>query len=722
MLAACWQQWQAAVRAFPQDAWRDEKLPIRVLDALELLVLRSNPSIDLTAAETALIVTVPFVREAILASGIVQAAKINPLSLEVISPDNKLRNALDKIHQTQPRFIRKAKRLGHQKRTADKDAVMAWLLHLCLLKTLDIWQSESTGGLLADDFIKVLDSAKSNRLRLVRETLTRQHLIGLAYCMYADLECIERDDHPNTPQTRLIVGSYHEEQIIREKMLAYLLQLAGLLAIDIRTLSDVLVDHIGLADPLTPEQVIQVVNQARWKPTGRGRTLTVTCHHPAIDLALKDYVRDVDERLSHMLRQVADKRGGMEALAGLPAYLQSDGIEAEKQDDGAPVYQVPHIHFQLAHDEVRELLMGEQLYGDPMLAIRELYQNALDACRYRDARLKYLKQKGLLRQPDDEWEGRILFRQSADENGRAYIECEDNGIGMGITHLSKCFARAGRRFADLPEFIEEQSDWLKCDPPIQIYPNSQFGVGVLSYFMLADEIEVDTCRLSREGLPGERLQIRIPGSSGLFRMQKLGMGNHAGTRVRLYLNRTRHKGKLISCIETLRKLLWVAEFKTEAQQFGRQEIWEPGKLRHPEYPQKFCLEIEGADIWWVPEIVYRPKRGCLLSDGLWTREVEPGFVFNLRNNHLPKLTIDRKDIIESDQSWIIEELTKNIQPLLHWIGLDLRLLWRLSKQHPKVAECIVNRLSSNESIIQLGAWSFDNLAGLFHSENALECF
>lgn len=72
VLAACWQQWQAAVKAFPQDSWRDEELPIRVLRSLELLIFRSNPPIELTTAETALIVTVPFVREAILASGMAQ--------------------------------------------------------------------------------------------------------------------------------------------------------------------------------------------------------------------------------------------------------------------------------------------------------------------------------------------------------------------------------------------------------------------------------------------------------------------------------------------------------------------------------------------------------------------------------------------------------------------------------------------------------------------------
>jgi len=724
VLAACWQQWQAAVRAFPQDSWRDEELPIRVLRSLELLIFRSNPPIKLTDAEIALVVTIPFVREAVLANGIAQAAKVSPLALEAISPKNKLRDALDKIHQAQPRFVRKAERLRDQGRTADKDAVMTWLLHLCLWKNLETWQPESTGGYLTDSFIKALDSTEGCRSRLVKETLTSQRLLELAYCIYADFERIDRDDRPNALQARLIVGSYREEQVIREKMLAYVLKLAGLLAIDIRTLSDVLVDHIGLADPLTPEQVLYTVNQTRWNPSGQGRTLTVTCNHPAIDLSLTEYVGDVGAVLSHMLRQVEDKRGGMEALTGLPTHLQPDGIEAEKRD-GAPVYQIPHINFQLAHDEVRELLMGEQLYGDPMLAIRELYQNAMDACRYRDARLKYLKQTGKAQRTDEEWEGRIIFRQRTDDNGRAYIECEDNGIGMGMSHLSKCFAQAGRRFADLPEFIEEQAEWLKCDPPIQLYPNSQFGVGVLSYFMLADEIEVETCRLDREGRPGERLQVRIPGSSGLFRVQKLGIGSNSGTRVRLYLNRTRHKGQLISCIETLRKLLWVAEFKTEVQQFGRQEIWEPGKLRHPEYPQKFCLEIEGTDIWWVPEMQYWQKSGCILSDGLWTREAQPGFVFNLRGNNLPKLTVDRKDIVESDQSWITEELTKNIEPLLNWIGLDLRLLWKLSKQRPQVAEYLVNRLLSDKSAIQLGAWSFDNLeipiskVGCFEADSRL---
>lgn len=47
------------------------------------------------------------------------------------------------------------------------------------------------------------------------------------------------------------------------------------------------------------------------------------------------------------------------------------------------------------------------------------------------------------------------------------------------------------------------------------HPNSQFGIGVLSYFMLADDFEVETCRMDREGRPGESLHAAISGSGNL---------------------------------------------------------------------------------------------------------------------------------------------------------------------------------------------------------------
>ncbi len=107
---------------------------------------------------------------------------------------------------------------------------------------------------------------------------------------------------------------------------------------------------------------------------------------------------------------------------------------------------------------------------------------------------------------------------------------------MGRRDLSEVFARAGVRFAELPEFLEEKHEWDKLDPPVELLPNSRFGVGVLSYFMMADEISIDTCRLGRSGQPGERLHVSIACPGSLFRIPAAGTGQESGTTVRLYLN------------------------------------------------------------------------------------------------------------------------------------------------------------------------------------------
>jgi hypothetical protein len=63
---------------------------------------------------------------------------------------------------------------------------------------------------------------------------------------------------------------------------------------------------------------------------------------------------------------------------------------------------------------------------------------------------------------------------------------------------------------------------------VRVHPNSRFGIGVLSYFMLAEEITVETCRLGPDGSLGERLRVSIAGPGSLFRVRSLGPGHRAG--------------------------------------------------------------------------------------------------------------------------------------------------------------------------------------------------
>ena len=60
IIQRCGQEWQAAVKEFPEDPWRDEMLPVRGVEALELLASCSERPIALSSAETAVLLAVPF--------------------------------------------------------------------------------------------------------------------------------------------------------------------------------------------------------------------------------------------------------------------------------------------------------------------------------------------------------------------------------------------------------------------------------------------------------------------------------------------------------------------------------------------------------------------------------------------------------------------------------------------------------------------------------------
>lgn len=161
-----------------------------------------------------------------------------------------------------------------------------------------------------------------------------------------------------------------------------------------------------------------------------------------------------------------------------------------------------------------------------------------------------------------------------DEDGREYLECVDDGIGMGEAELRGLFSHAGARFAEQPDFLLEQAQWERVEPPVRLHPNSRFGIGVLSYFMLADEIRVTSCRMGLDGVPGPLVEAHVLGPNHLFRIvEKPERGSLPGTRVRLYL---RERRRSWSGLDALAGVLSIAEFRTTVEHGGRRKAWEPG--------------------------------------------------------------------------------------------------------------------------------------------------
>ncbi|GHD13498.1 hypothetical protein GCM10010313_38480 [Streptomyces violarus] len=655
--------YETAAHALRDDPWHDAELARRTHDRLGFLTGRLADNVGLSPTEAALAVLLPLVEQAFWTQEAAQRVGVLGTDLCATGPDH---SRFRKFGRGFPRLKRRLLTLHDQ--TAARGSVERirwWLFHRWLIQQPELYAAETLKSLLgevtggSDQPPWVVDALGADRLmRLLKEHRTAPFSVRRT----ATRPTAPLDDHD------VIAATTGDEHEVRPPLVSALLKAAYAMAVDPVDLPEIVVEHLGIYDSVDLGELMVTVRRSDWRHSGVGRSLNAVCTHPAVQIALREHATRVDTLLREINR---DDNPALAPLGALPPYADGSRV---RLDGNTPDQFSDGIRFQLAEDRVQELLMGEQLYGDRELAVRELYQNALDALRYRDCRTQYLQRTG---RPTASWEGRIEFVQSVGSDGRPYLECRDNGIGMGLTELGSVFSQGGTRFVDLPEYIEEQVAWSELpEPKLRLYPNSRFGIGVLSYFMLADEIVVRTCRMGRDGRPGRLLQVTIAGPGNLFRVEDLGEGTEPGTTVRLLLSR---QGKHVSCVEALQRLLWVAPYRTSAVHGSREHGWVPGELsrtaleiemsrRKPGPPVKdpVCLASGSPDLWWID------REGIVLSDGLLT-ESDPAFqvvdqfphgiILNLHGECAPVLTVDRKKVRSFDRAHVRAVLTAAVPSL-----------------------------------------------------------
>lgn len=133
--------------------------------------------------------------------------------------------------------------------------------------------------------------------------------------------------------------------------------------------------------------------------------------------------------------------------------------------------------FTLQQNKIIRLLMGVGLYKDPYASLRELYQNAMDTC-------KCMQHKEQAQGRD--YQGKIEFGLERDD-ANTYLYCSDNGVGMTEAVIENYLLRIGNSYYKSSDFYREQATWNT-----DFVPTSQFGIGILSCFMIADRIEILT--------------------------------------------------------------------------------------------------------------------------------------------------------------------------------------------------------------------------------------
>lgn len=654
------------------DRWSDDNFAPRLLLRTLPLIVPAEPCFS--PVEVASLIAAVFLHEAAWADKRSQAADADPLRAGRQQEADVLRRHLEQIHDQYGHVARKLDLLPSRGKLDDRDNVALWLVHRWIAERFETDEKPIPID-LADTFARaVLGTGDNGRRGEFVSALSRLAVsMGTEPPLDAAVDCMARK-----------VVLQGENQPFRERALAALLRLAGILAADARVFPEVVAEHLGASDPLSPQDVVATVREfVHWSYDELILDMDASCPHQALHAGLEEVVERAD-RLVTQTRKLAEDFPEPERalLARVPDRVTATALRP-RHGDGQKAYEVPLLRFQLAQNEVRELLMGKQLYGSPDLALRELYQNAMDACRYRAMRWKYLY---LLGKHPAKWDGCISIVQGEDDRGR-YVECRDNGVGMGWDQLINTFTRAGSRFEQSRVFRQEQAAWLRFDPSLRLYPNSRFGIGVFSYFMLADEMTIVTRPVSREGVQSQDAwRVEISSSGSLFRILKHTEPDDSvaegGTRVRLYL-RDDKELKRLSCTKTLGSLVAMSEFYLDVHDASGDLKWEPGVL----YPNRAHnstsnqVAVPGV-LWWVD------GDGAILCDGIATDKEVFGYVLNLTGAHAGELSVNRKELLSYDQSWESHNWVTGASELLSWPDFTMDWWWMLESRNVPVARVI----------------------------------
>ncbi|MBM4034718.1 MAG: hypothetical protein FJ291_23485 [Planctomycetes bacterium] len=173
----------------------------------------------------------------------------------------------------------------------------------------------------------------------------------------------------------------------------------------------------------------------------------------------------------------------------------------------------------LLQSRIVDLLMGTELWGDPVLAVRELLQNALDACSHR---LALSRRRGIGYTP------KICFHidcPTASRERDVLITCEDNGTGMDQHIVEDYLMRIGRSYYSSPEFRTQNLD---------LSPIGRFGLGLMSCFMLTDTVRIRTQRVDQDLGKGTPLLIEIDSGNRYVVIRRLSESRE-GTAISLLL-------------------------------------------------------------------------------------------------------------------------------------------------------------------------------------------
>lgn len=187
-----------------------------------------------------------------------------------------------------------------------------------------------------------------------------------------------------------------------------------------------------------------------------------------------DYIQDELDKSWAVLGEVYRNKFALEFRR-----IEIDNITDEYFED---TYKLIPKQFKFRLNDDLAKLLVEPLYGDyPTFGVRELVQNAVDACRECMDKDPHVDVKL--------------------DTKKGIFTIKDTGKGMTLEEIENYFLTIGSSFKD-------NIDWQKIRDDKHIYRTGCFGIGVLASFLLGDRIIVET-RSRNKNESGYRFEISL---------------------------------------------------------------------------------------------------------------------------------------------------------------------------------------------------------------------
>lgn len=232
-----------------------------------------------------------------------------------------------------------------------------------------------------------------------------------------------------------------------------------------------------------------------------------------IFLKVSEWLANVQAELDASWAVLGEVYGRHQALAplGLTIRRVHSNLDNTAEFARQASYVPRKVRMEVARSEVLPLLIGPLYDDDPIIGVRELLQNALDAVReLRD----YLDRRPGRPAPD-------VYEQDADvdiwvgepgEDDALYVTVTDKGIGMTEDVICDYFLTAGGTYRASDEWkdLHERTEAEVADegtPVSRVLRSGRFGVGVLAAFLLGEEITVTTRHVA--AAPDKALTFRL---------------------------------------------------------------------------------------------------------------------------------------------------------------------------------------------------------------------